>query len=100
MDEADARLVGPDNRFSDLAFGLQLLEAAFYRAQLMSQSRSVFRLADRDFRSQFFALLLELKLLRIPGRRDRAAPLRGLDPSVSISCCCFSMPVCKRVIAA
>ena len=32
MDEADARLVGLDNRLRNLALGLQLLEAAFYRA--------------------------------------------------------------------
>src|SRR4029077_10249577 len=70
MDEADARLVGLDNLLSKLAFCLQLLEAAFYGAQLISQGGSVFRLADRDFRSQFFALLPELNLLRIAGRRE------------------------------
>ena len=31
MDEADARLVGLDNRLRNLALGLELLEAAFYR---------------------------------------------------------------------
>src|ERR1700729_2819314 len=65
MDEADARLIGPDNRLRNSALGLKLLEAAVYSSKLPLQSRSVFCFAGCNLRSQVFALLLKLQLLRI-----------------------------------
>src|SRR6266852_1716280 len=65
MNEADARLIGLDNRLRHLTLGLELLQAAFYRGQLILQSGGVFCIAACKLRPQFFALFLKLKLLRI-----------------------------------
>src|SRR5271169_1447632 len=65
MDEADAGLVGLDNRLRNLALGLELLKTVFYSRQLILQSRSVFWVAGCNLRSQVFALLLKLKFLWI-----------------------------------
>src|SRR5271156_938059 len=65
MDEADARLVGLDNRLRNCALGLELLQAGLHRSQLILQSRGISCLAAGKLRSQFFALLLKLELLRI-----------------------------------
>src|SRR5580692_9225212 len=72
MDEADARLIGLDNRLRNSALGLKLLEAAVYSGQLPLQSRSVFCFAGCNLRSQVLALLLKLQLLRI-ARQDWVA---------------------------
>src|ERR1700691_1058957 len=41
VDEADARLIGLDNRLRNLALGLELLQAAFYPRQLIFKSQGV-----------------------------------------------------------
>src|SRR5580692_6733164 len=79
MDEADARLIGLDNRLRHLALGLKLLEAAFDRSQLVLQIRSFCGSLARDGP-------------RSPSSMDRR------DRSINFSC--VSMPLCNRVIAA
>src|ERR1700721_78400 len=49
MDEADARLIGLDNRLCHLALGLKFLEAAFDRSQLVLQIRRIFCFAACKF---------------------------------------------------
>src|SRR5215469_2663804 len=69
MNEANAGLVGLDNRLSDFAFSLEPLQPTLYGAQLNLQRGGVFALANRNALSQVLALLLKLKLLGITCRR-------------------------------
>src|ERR1700678_889147 len=77
MNEADARLVGLDNRLRNLALGLELLQAGLHRSQLILQNRGVFCLSCCKLRSQLFALLLKLKRLRICRWGRTAFPVAG-----------------------